>query len=169
MKYLALLFLLIAVPCYAGTPADTLREKLASIPPQDFTAQGEAINAAIYKFKFLTEKCSEPQSYIDFFQLVPFVTGSDSSELYGEYSAKAIILCPEAFLNALITVEEPLRANVTDSVWAILPPWETAEAVYPYLDNPKYKDLMDNHFRIDTLDCTDSAGKAKIGCTWGTP
>lgn len=45
-----------------------------------------------------------------------------------------------------------------------IPPWDTAEAISPYLDDPRFMGVMDRYFREWVLNCTNDIGRAKIGC-----
>ncbi len=94
------------------------------------------------------------------------IHGASTMEHIGEVNALAIIKCPDSYLSALkATSEEEISASV--GVMGItLPPWEVAEAIYSYLDKPRFKNIIDKYFRGWVTDCTDSNGKAKVGCNF---
>jgi hypothetical protein len=119
--------------------------------------------AMVNKYKFLACKCGEQKDYINLFEITPLITGSDTREYISEVSGSALMKCPEQYLNALNTQKKELIKSVVDSLGVAPPPWELAEAVYPFLNKPKIKPMMDKYFRSWVLRCTLPNGKARVG------
>jgi hypothetical protein len=164
MKYLIILALLIApFSVFAESPAESLKNSLNKIPHDDYNKKYEVLCNAIAQFKFLSRKCGQQKDYINLFEITPLISGADPEEYISEVNGSALIQCPEEYLNALSTQNNKCIKSVVDILGVAPPPWELAEAIYPFLNKPKLKPMMDKYFRSWVLRCTLPNGKAKVG------
>ena len=164
MKYLIILALILSpISVLAENPAESLNSSLKKTPENDFNKKYEVMCDAIAKYKFLKSKCGKQKDYINLFEITPLITGADTEEYISEVSGSALIKCPEQYLSALNIQNNTLIKSVVDSLGVAPPPWELAEAVYPFLNKPKIKPMMDKYFRSWVLRCTLPNGKARVG------
>ncbi len=153
---------------FSQSAAKQLEYDLGNIPAgyNAATKRYETISQAIFSFNFLTKKCGTEKQYKELFELTPKINGAATMEHIGEVNALALMTCPDSYLSALKLVNEEEIAASVGAMGITLPPWEVAEAIYSYLDKPRFKDLMDKYFRNWVIDCTYSNGKAKVGCNF---
>ena len=132
------------------------------------TKRYELISNAISSFNSLTRGCGDKKQYRELFELAPAINGAATMQHIGEVNALALIKCPEVYLSTLLETNEKEISASVGVMGITLPPWETAEAIYPYLEKPKFKMLMDKYFKEWVVSCTNEEGKAKIGCNFSS-
>lgn len=153
---------------YAQSVLNKLETDLNAVPAgyNAATKRYELISKAINSFSPLTRACGEKKEYRELFELAPSISGAATRQHIGEVNALALIKCPEIYLSVLLETNEKEVSASIGVMGITLPPWETAEAIYPYLENPKFKVLMDKYFKEWVVNCTNKEGKAKIGCNF---
>ncbi len=151
---------------FSQNAAKDLADKLAQIPSTNYDQQYEIIIKAIRGFEPLTKGCAETNRYKQLFEIAPLIKGADTQEYLGEINGLAIMKCPQGYLSALRSADETEISSVVNVLGIAPPPWEIAEAVFPYLDKEDFKPMMDKYFRKWVLECTYPNGKAKVQCNW---
>jgi hypothetical protein len=151
---------------FAQSAAKNLADKLAQIPSGDYNQRYEIIIKAIRSFEPLTKGCAETNQYKELFEIAPLIKGADTQEYLGEINGLAIMKCPQRYLSTLNSADETEINSVVNVLGISPPPWEIAEAVFPYLDREDFKPMMDKYFRKWVLECTHPDGKAKVQCNW---
>lgn len=166
----AILCVSLSYQAFSQTVLNQLESDLNAVPAgyNAATKRYELITKAINRFSPLTRKCGKKKQYRELFELAPSISGAATRQHIGEVNALALMKCPESYLSVLLETNEKEVSASVGVIGITVPPWETAEAIYLYLDNPKFKVLMDKYFKEWVVNCTSKEGKAKIGCNFSS-
>jgi hypothetical protein len=164
----AILCALLPYQAIAQSVLNKLETDLNAVPAgyKAATKRYELISKAINSFNPLTKACGEEKQYKGLFELAPAISGAATRQHIGEVNALALIKCPHIYLSVLLQTNEKEVSASVGVMGITIPPWETAEAVYPYLEMPRFKVIMDKYFKAWVVSCTNKEGKAKIGCNF---